>query len=574
MGLSSALGIGQNALAAYQAAMQVTGQNIANVGTPGYTRNTAQLASVAGATIRAGQMGNGVRLLAINRAISESLQTRLRSATSDKASASAERGTLTRLEGILDPLGDSNLGSLLSEFFGAVGDLEANPDSAATRSIVVTTADRLAKRIQQVRTDLINHRIDVNRDIESSVASADRLATEIANLNIQISVAEAGGTGPASALRDQRDQLLGQLSEIFNITVREQPGGAVNVYVGNESLIQFGQSFGLKTEMVSDANGLPTVNVRLKLNNGLISTSSGLVEGLVSARDQHNQLQFDRLDQIALALIGEFNRIHSGGQGLAAFSQLTGTNGVIDSTVALDTANNGLPYLPKTGSFFINVRDANTGEVVATRQININLDGLGSDTTLDSLAADINANVPNLSATVLSNGRLQLSSADGYSFTFLDDTSGALAALGLNTFFTGSGAVDIGVNPLVAGNVNYLAVARPTDNPAFFTGDNSNALRLSALQDQAIASLGGASLNEFYNSSIAALSVGSSAAAGAEKAAGVIWDSLTAQRESISGVNLDEEAVNLMQFQRAYEGAARYMQVVDSMLQTLLGLLR
>lgn len=575
MGLTSALGIGQSALAAYQAALRVAGQNIANVGTPGYTRTSAQLAAVAGATIRAGQMGSGVRVLAINRAISESLQTRLRTAMSDRSSATSERGVLSRLEGILDPLGDSNLGSLLSEFFSSVSDLQSNPDSTATRGIVVNTAQRLAQRIQSIRTDLLNQRIDVNKDIQTAVESADLLATQIADLNIQITIAEAGGTGPASALRDQRDQLLGQLSEYFNITTREQPGGAVNVYIGNESLIQFGQSFGLTSEVISDeTTGLPTVRVKLKLNNGVISTSSGMVEGLITARDAHNQAQFDRLDQLAGALIGEFNKIHAGGQGLAAFTSITGTNGVLDSTVALNTPDNGLSYLPQSGSFFINVRDANTGEVISTRQINIDLDGIGADTSLDSLAADINANVPNVTATVLANGKLQLSSADGYSFTFLDDTSGALASLGLNTFFSGTGAIDIGVNPLISGNVNYLAAGRPVDNPAFFTGDNANAIRLAALQDQAVASLGGVSLNEFYNSSMAQLAVSSSAADGAEKASGVIFDSLTAQRESISGVNMDEEAVNLIQFQRAYEGAAKYMQVVDEMLQTLLGLLR
>ncbi|HWL95015.1 MAG TPA: flagellar hook-associated protein FlgK [Phycisphaerae bacterium] len=574
MGLTSAFGIGQNALAAYQAALQIAGQNIANVATPGYTRNTAQLAALAGQSFRVGQLGNGVRIASITRAISESLQARLRTAGSDRSSAGAERSGLARLEGILDPLGDSNLGSLLSEFFSSVSDLQNTPESAATRGIVVNTATRLTQRIQSIRTDLVNQRHDINKDIQTSVGEADRLATQIADLNTQITIAEAGSNGQASALRDQRDQLLGSLSEIFTISVREQPNGAVNVYIANESLIQYGQSFGLKAEIVTGADNLPTAEVRLKLNNGLISTSSGMIDGLVAARDTHNTLQLQRLDSLATGIIQEFNKIHAGGQGLSAFTSLTGTNAVIDSSLALNTADNGLALLPQSGSFFINVRDANTGAVVTTRQINVDLDGIGTDTTLDSLAADINANVPNVTATVLANGKLQLTAADGYSYTFLDDTSGALAALGLNTFFTGTGSVDIDVNALITGNVNYLAAARPTDDPKLFSGDNANAIKLAGLQDLAVAGLGGASLNEFYNSSMAQLAVSASAADGAEQASGVIFDSLTVQRESISGVNLDEEAVNLVQFQRAYEGAARYMQVVDEMLQTLLGLMR
>ncbi len=573
MGLTSALGLGQNALSAYQAALQVTGQNIANVGTPGYSRNSVHLGTIAGQNLRIGQVGYGVRVAAIGRAVSESLNARLRGAGSDRSNATAQRDGLSRLETIFDPLGDTNLGSLLSEFFSSVSDLQTNPDSIASRGIVVNTATRLTQRIQQIRTEIINQRADVNRDIQTSVDTADRIATNIAQLNQQISLAEAGG-GVASTLRDQRDQKLGELSEILDITVREQPNGAVNVYVGNESLIQFGESFGLKSVVVPGADGLPTVEVRLKLNDGPITPTSGSIAGLVKTRDVNLKSQLDRLDTLASSLINEFNKIHSGGQGLAAFTSLTGESRVLDSTVALNTADNGLGFLPQTGSFFINVRDAATGQVIATRQINIDLDGIGTDTTLDSLAADITANVPNVTATVLGNGKLQLTSDSGYSFTFLDDTSGTLAALGLNTFFTGTGSSDIAVNSIVAGNSNYFAAARPVDNPTLFTGDGSNVVKMTSLENLAVASLGGASLNEYYNSSMAELAVISSAAKGTEEAAAVIFDSLTVQRESISGVNLDEEAVNLIQYQRAYEGAARYMQVVDEMLQTLLGLLR
>ena len=107
-----------------------------------------------------------------------------------------------------------------------------------------------------------------------------------------------------------------------------------------------------------------------------------------------------------------------------------------------------------------------------------------------------------------------------------------------------------------------------------FAGDGSNATALSGVQDLAVATLGGVSLNEYYNASMANVAVSSSAANSADEAARIIFDSLTVQRESISGVNLDEEAVAMITFQRAYEGAARYMRVVDEMMQTLLTLVR
>ncbi len=568
MGLTSALGIGRTALAAYQAALQVAGQNVANASTPGYTRSSARLAAVPGAKLRAGQLGNGVKLATIRRNISESIQTRLRSAISDKSSAGTERSAVSRLEILFNPLGDSNLGSLLSEFFGSVSDLQNNPENSATRGIVVSTAATLSQRIQDIRDDLITQRNEINSDITNVVERGDAIATEIADLNVRITLAEAGSAGPASALRDQRDQLLNELSEFFEITVREQPSGAVNVFIGSEALVQFGTSFGLTSSTEIDSNGLASLVVRFKINNGPVTTGSGMIEGLVTSRDTYNQTQFDRLNAFTAGLINEVNKVHSGGQGLSGFSQLTGVTKVLDSTQTLTTANNGITLTPNTGSFFVDVKDVASGATLRT-QINIDLDGIGTDTTLDSLAADINANVANVSATVLSNGQLELTATSGSTFTFSDDTSGVLAALGVNTFFTGNDSLDIAVNPLISGNPSFLAAARSD-----FTGDGSNATALVGVQDLAVASLGGVSLNDHYNGSMATLAVSASGIESENDAAGIIFDSLTVQRESISGVNLDEEAVSLISFQRAYEGAARYMRVVDDMMQTLLSLVR
>ncbi len=569
MGLTSALGVGRTALAAYQAALHVAGQNIANVTTPGYTRTTADLSAIAGPGLSVGQLGNGVQITSIRRNISEALQTRLRTAVSDLGSSAAEKSTMGRLESVLDPLGTSNLGSLLSEFFGSIGDLQNTPENTASRGIVINTASTLVARIRDMRGDLIAIRTDLNTEIENAVDRADELATAIASLNQQVTLAEAGTSGPASALRDRRDQLLSELSELFNTTVREQPTGAVNVYIGSESLVQFGQSFGIKSELELDSTtGLYSAVPRFKINNGPVGATSGIVEGLIISRDVHNQAQFSRLDSLAAGLINEINKVHAGGKGLVGFDTLTGLTGVLDSTIALNTADNGIAFVPKTGSFFIDMKDKGSGTVVRT-QVNIDLDGIGPDTTLDSLAADINANVTNLTATVLASGKLQLTAATGYTFSFGDDTSGALAALGINTFFSGKDSLDIGRNPRIAGN-NALRAAGTSDLP----GDGSNATALVGVQDLAVASLGGVSLNDYYTATMANLAVSASAVNSADEAANVIFDSLTVQRESISGVNLDEEAVALMSFQRAYEGVARYMRVVDDMMQTLLTLVR
>lgn len=568
MGLTSAFSVGRTALSAYQAALQVTGQNIANVSTPGYTRSTTRLSALPGNITTAGQLGRGVQVSNIRRQISESLQTRLRTAIGDRTSAGIERNALNRIEAVLDPLGDSNLGSLISEFFSSVNDLQNNAENVATRGIVVNTGVTLSQKIRDIRGDLLAARNEINQEISTAVQTGDQLASQIADLNKRIVLAESGSNGQAAALRDQRDQLLNELSEIFQVVTREQPNGAVSVYIGNEALIQFGDSFGLTTRVETDANGLVSNTIRIRINNGRIDSGSGQIEGLVRARDIHNLEQVERLDELTAALIFQVNKVHSSGQGLDGLTEVTGLNPVLDTTVPLNSPATELDFFPQTGSFFIDVRDSASGETVRT-QINVNLDGIGTDTTLDSLVADIDANVPNLTATILADGRVELSAAPGFEFTFSDDTSGALAALGVNTFFTGNDSVTIGVNSLISENLNFLAAGR-SDLP----GDGSNATLLAGVQDVAIASLGGASLSEYYTTTVARLAVSSSSASSAAEAADVIFEALTVQRESLSGVNLDEEALNLIGYQRAFEGAARYLNVVDEMLQTLLGLVR
>jgi flagellar hook-associated protein 1 FlgK len=141
--------------------------------------------------------------------------------------------------------------------------------------------------------------------------------------------------------------------------------------------------------------------------------------------------------------------------------------------------------------------------------------------------------------------------------------------MGLNAFFSGTDGADIAVNSVIENNPALLAAAQSD-----LSGDGSNATALAGLQDQAVATLGGASLNEYYTATVAGIAVSLSGARSATEASTIIFDSLTAQRESLSGVNLDEEAIAMVSYQRAYQGAARFLNVVDEMMETLLTLVR
>jgi len=568
MGLTtSALQIGRSALLSYQAALQVVGNNISNAGNAGYTRQSTDLAALpppyGGTTV---PIGNGVTIAAIRRNVSEAIEARLRQARSNESSAQAEDSTLTRLESVLNALGDSNLSTQMEKFFRSIGDVQNSPESLPLRNIVLTNGTQLAQSIRQMRRDIVATRDEANQEIATSVARANQLCSNIASLNVQITTAEAGSAGPAGALRDQRDQALAELSTLMGITTREQPGGAVNVYVGNEPLVLVGQSRGLVSTLKPGASGLLNNTIQFADNGQDVPVSSGKLSGLAAARDIHADGQLARLDQLAAALISEVNKVHSRGQGLQGFASVVAGNAISDPSAALNTAGAGLGLSPKSGTFYINVKDKATGAVVQTA-IHVDLDGIGTDTSLNSLAADINANAANVTATVQADGTLKLTAASGFTFDFADDSSDVLAGLGINTFFAGSGAADIGLSASVAGSPERIAASG-----SGLAGDGSNAGRLAAVIETGAESLGGMSLSGFYNASVGIHAVNSAAAQSQLEASETILSSLTAQRESVSGVNLDEEAVKLVTYQRAYEGAARYLTVVDQMLQTLLAM--
>jgi flagellar hook-associated protein 1 FlgK len=374
---------------------------------------------------------------------------------------------------------------------------------------------------------------------------------------------ESATHGDAGALRDQRDLLLRQLSELVQLEVREQPNGSINVYVGNEPLIQDGVYRGI-TSTLEVADNEPRTVARFADTGAPISLRGGKLAGLVAARDQDVMGHVRNLDQLAAALIREVNRVHAQGRGLAGVTDVTGTFDVLDPAAALSSAAAGLASPPRNGSFQITLLDKATGAATVTT-ITVDLDGIGADDSLNSLVARINAQVGNLTASVTTDNRLRITAAGGYEMSFGQDSANLLAALGVNTFFTGSGAQDIAVNPMLLDNNQLIAAGT-----SFAEGDGSNAAALAALADAALASLNGQSLTEFYNLVAIGAGVGSAAAQAGVEAADAIYSSLTAQRESISGVSLDEETISMLRLERAFQGAARFTSTVDRLIQEML----
>ncbi|HNQ24458.1 MAG TPA: flagellar hook-associated protein FlgK [Phycisphaerae bacterium] len=571
--LNSALHIGRTALLSYQSALQVVGSNISSSASPDYTRLRPELDPLQGQRTTEGlQPGAGVTLSAIQRCVDEALENRLRIAQGEAEGLSAQRSVLSQVEAYFDELDGNGLADALTGFFNNLDALQNNPEDAATRDLVLSSGRQVADVLADLRTQLTRLGVDADGQVSTLTAEANEYARQIAELNGQIVTAEAPGRGQATGLRDQRDALLRQLAEIVEITVRVQPDGAVNVYLGSEALVQSGYCRGLTTvEDIRD--GLQRTTVRFADTGGEVKVGTGRLGGLLVARDQHAYGRVAALDELAAALIQDVNDIHADGQGLRGFTSLTSANAVADPDAVLGSSAAGLSFPPQHGSFFLTVTDDATNTPVAYR-LNVTLTGGENDTTLSSLVEQINGTVTGMTAAVTADNRLSLSAAVGYSFTFghdgqeaQADTAHILSALGVNTFFTGSDARDIAVNETLAGTPALLAAARTCT-----AGDGTNGGRLAALDSTASKRLSGATIPGFYEAVVYDVAATAAGVTNNADASSAVLTALQTQRDSISGVNLDEEAISLLKFERAYQGAARYISTVDEILETLMAL--
>ncbi len=565
--LGASFQIGRSALAAYQAALAVAGQNIANAANPDYARQTGRLEALLGGPVLGGVApGAGVALSQLRRHVDESLEARLRLSLGQRSGAETLSRTLNQVESLYNELSDQDLSTALSGFFTSFSQLQTEPTDATARNLVIAAADTAVRTLRRQRAGLLGQVTDLNRAATDATGRISQVADEIARLNQTIVQEQARGSGGENPLKDRRDALLRDLGELSDIEVRPQANGSVNVYVGGDPLVEFDRSRGLITEL-EQVDGLEIATVRFGDNNGAALIRGGQLGAIVEARDEHIRAQLDQLDDLARGLAYEVNRVHASGRGLVSYANLTGTYAVDDPAAALNTAAAGLDFPVENGTFLVHVRDPATGRTV-TRQIDVDLDGIGGDTSLNSLAAALGG-VPGLTASVTSDNRLSISAAAGQEVWFSEDSSGATASLGLTTFFTGVDAGTIDIRADVRSDPRLIAASLTGQS-----ADGDNAGRLARIAETASALLGDRTIPDFQSAMVGDLAVRASAAQTQFESADAVYSSMVAQREALSGVSIDEEAINLTKYERAFQGASRFISVVDTLSGEILSLVQ
>lgn len=566
MSLFSSLQLASNALQAQSIGLQVVGQNIANVNTPGYTR--AEVIFNPAPTQRVGKLllGLGVQVDAVKQKIDVHLNGRLRAAVADKTGGEVQEQTYQHLEALIGELSDTDISTSMNNFFGAVSQILNQPDSVSVRNLAVLQGQTLAGDISRLAGRAQDLRSDVNDQIIELAPDINRLIKRIGQLNVQIATTEGGSAAGSDAvgLRDERNAALESLSKMIDITTEEQPSGAVNVFAGGDFLVFEGITRSV-TVNFTQVEGFTTAQLFVAETDSPINSTSGKLAGLINSRDEILGGFLNRLDDFAAAMTFEFNKAFSSGQGLSGYSQLTAERGIDNVGAALDAA--GLPFTPVNGGFTVQIHNKQTGLTTTTR-INVDLNGLdGDDTTATGLVAQLDA-VDGLKATLDGTGKIVLQSeSTNVEFAFGDDTSGVLAAVGINTFFTGSSASTMGVNAAIAGDPGKFAASR-----SGIDGDTQNAVDLAAFLDRPLETLNGKSIGRGYDELVAGVTQGAAVAKSVAEGFRTFEDTLRGEQLAVSGVNLDEEAVNMLSFQRAYQAAARLIATIDELLDLLTNL--
>lgn len=562
MSLFSSLQIANNSLLASQLGLQVVGNNIANANTPGYIRQQLNLQPMTPQKVGDLTVGLGVEIHSITQQIDKFLEERMRNATSDLANGEAKTDAYAQLETVIGELGDTDLSSSLSNFFNSIQDILNQPESVSVRNIATLQGDTLTRDIRLLDQRVRNIRGEVNAQVTAAAAEVNSLLEKVAELNIKVVQSEGGGvsTSDAVGIRDERGVVLGKLAKMLDVRIEEQSGGDVTVFIGGEYLVTQGTHRELSVVQTTD-RGLTVSELRLTATDAPIPLTSGKIAGLVEARDGILGGFVDQLGDFTRVLVNEFNKVYSSGQGLTGFSSLASEFAVDNVQSALDHA--GLPFTPVNGSFEVRVLNKQTG-LTTTHDIVVDLNGLDDDTSLETLTAKLDA-IAGISARIDDTRKLQIASDSPIvSFSFAKDTSGTLAALGLNSFFSGTSATDIAINAGVRADPAKFAASQ-----GGIGEDSKNAEILAGFLTRGLSSRNNESLAVLYDRMTSDVSQGASVAKSVTEGYRSFQAALEGQHLAISGVSIDEEAVRMIAYQRSFQASARYISTISELLDIL-----
>lgn len=475
LGLFGTLSMASRSLQTQRNGTEVAGHNLANVNTPGYSRQRVAIETSLTVPYELGPQGTGADAVAIVQIRDILLDRQIVSETSVRGAYEAKQQALQYLQAALGQQidrqatgaegaaaasgvgGQHGIAEQMSDLFASFQSLSTNVTSVAERQVLILKAQGLATQFNQVSQRLTAARSSLNDSVTSDVEQANLALKDIAELNDQIRNLELGGRGQANDLRDTRQKRIEDLAKLVPVQTTSNPNGTVDVAVDGVTLVA-----GAKlqdTLETYDAGGGQMLVRTLTGGTGL-NITGGSIQGSIEARDVHLAALQTNLDTLASNLISEVNTVHATGYGL------NGTSG--------------------------------------------------------------------------------------------------------ENFFTGSTAADIGVNTNLVNDPSAIQASGVSGAP----GDNTVAVALAQLADKKLPGLSNQTLLENYGQTVASLGQALNSTDTELTNQQIVESMLLRQRDSVSGVSIDEEMTDLIKFQRAFEASAKLITTVDSMLDTVVNLKR
>jgi flagellar hook-associated protein 1 len=542
-------------LLSQQLAIEVTGQNIANVQTEGYSRQEVNFEATNPRNFSLGQLGTGVRVAGIERSHDEFLFSQILGEGDTLGRFGVRKDVFDQLEILLSENNGQSLNQSLSKFFSGVQDVSGNPTGLPERSGLVSEAKNLASVFNNLGESFFQIQQNLDATIAVEVTKINSLTEEIAALNKSIHANEPT-TFSANDLRDKRDLKIKELSELIDLNfVDEQDGQISLTFSDGTPLVLQSTAFTLDTTINGNNKSFNDIVVQDAAGNSTNITSSisgGALKGYLDMRDTEVETVKDKLDRLAAGFVQEFNNTHQQGFGIDGS---TGNNffGALATTVFANINNTGSSTLAATNGDPGNI-SVDKYEITITGSNSFTLDNLttGASSGAFTFSAGSTFNLANGFAVTISG-----TPAVGDKFKLSVSENAA------RNFSLASG---------VSSNSNKIAAGLNS------SADGANALELVALQSKLIfdsvtvdsAGSGTFTFDEFYGSIVSTVGIESFSSQSTYAQQEGILLQLDTRRESISGVSIDEEMINMIKFQQAYNAAARLISVVDELLDTII----
>ncbi len=616
----SGIELGKRAIQAQQDAIQTVGHNLSNANTEGYSRQRVELKEMdplydpaLNREERPGQIGQGVMVQSISRVRDDLLEQRIDAHMSGEAYWGARDKYVLQLEKAQNEPAELSVRTRMDKFWEGWQDLSLHPEDMAARKAVLERGEALMDAIHLKNKNLTDVAVALNDDVGVTVGEANQYIRNIAALNVQIQKVKAMGDNP-NDLMDQRDLLAGKLAAIVPITIEnKRDPNEYLIHMDGVHLVQGKLATPLET--TPDPNNEGYLKVIRPDTKEDWKVTGGKLGSLLELRDVDTRKEIQDLDLMTVHFTDLVNEIHQKGYGLGGD---TGKQFFVQYPYVLNADGSydrkGTGVLDSTYVFRLSGKNALDGQqqiglagriTLSGPQGNVGIDYKPSDTVAD-LVNRINNSGAEVSARLDLDGKLQLKaipSADlnnpSFVIRHVEDSGQFLAGYAGLLAQTGpAGAYDwqnpqavsvlagggtsfavaplthpsawVGINADLKADPGKLAAGLGKNGNPAEAGDGSAALAIAGLRGSPVMIGAAKTFDDYFANSVAGIGLKGETAQVTYQTEQKVMKDLTDLRDSISGVNIDEEMSNLLKFQHGYQAAARFISNWNDMLDTII----